>query len=719
MSLSAKIFIGLASGIASGVFFGESINFLGIIGEGFIQLLQMSVLPFVTFSLITGLGRLNYREALSLAKKCGALLLLLWGIALTMVTLIPLAFPDWESSSFFSATLIEEGERVDFLKLYIPANPFHSLSNAIVPAVVLFSIITGVALIGVERKQLLLDTLSTILEVLTRVTGFVIQLAPLGVFAIAASAAGTLDLEDLGRLQVYLVTFITASLVLTFWVLPALVTNLTPFSYREVMGTIRGALLTAFATGNLMVVLPILTERGRELLRKAELGTEETDSAVEVIVPTSFTFPSMGLLLSLSFVPFAAWYVGSALSLTQFPSFLVSGVVSFFGGSIMAMPFLLDLLRLPSDLFELFVTVDVFTGRFGTLLAAMHIWTLTLLGTCALCGQLRVQWMKFLGYVAISVLLSLGALWGTRLFFNLALDPTYTKYTSLVEMDLKYKSAKSKILAEPPPALPSKDQSLSRLDIINQRGTLRVCYLHNRLPWAFRNAQGKLVGFDIEMAHNLAKEMHVDLEFVSMGKSQPIQVDEALNSGSCDIAMTGYVIRPSRTKRITFSDSYMDTTVAFLVKDHSRDHFTTWESARSLGAVKIGIPTISRHYRSLAENLLPEATFVPLDSPRDFFKSQDEDLDAMIFLAEAGSAWTVVYPRYTVVVPLPNPVVIPLAYPMPHDERELVDLVNAWLGLEKKEKTIDALFKHWILGQGAKKKEPRWSVIRDVLHWID
>jgi len=124
MSLSAKIFIGLALGIAFGIFFGEPMKIFGIVGEAFIQLLQMSVLPFVTFSLISGVGRLTYREAFSLAKKCGAFLLLLWAIALTMVALIPLAFPNWESASFFSTALIEEERGVNFLDLYIPANPF-------------------------------------------------------------------------------------------------------------------------------------------------------------------------------------------------------------------------------------------------------------------------------------------------------------------------------------------------------------------------------------------------------------------------------------------------------------------------------------------------------------------------------------------------------------------------------------------------------------------
>lgn len=39
--------------------------------------------------------------------------------------------------------------------------------------------------------------------------------------------------------------------------------------------------------------------------------------------------------------------------------------------------------------------------------------------------------------------------------------------------------------------------------------------------------------------------------------------------------------------------------------------------------------------------------------------------------------------------------------------------------LKKKDKTIDALFDHWILGKTAVRKEPRWLVIRNVLRWVD
>ena len=362
---------------------------------------------------------------------------------------MPLSFPDWESASFFVPSLVEEPEELDFFKLYIPANPFFSLANSIVPAIVVFGLIMGAALIGVERKQGLLDLLSVLLEVLTRVTDIVVKLAPIGVFAIAASAAGTMDLEELGRLQVYALAFIAMSLVLTFWVLPALVTCLTSLTYAEIIFPVRGALLTAFATGNLMIILPLLTERGKQILQKAELASEENESIVEIIVPTSFTFPTIGLLLSLSFLPFSAWFVGSNLSIEQYPMFLLSGLVSFFGGSIVAMPFLLDLLRIPADMFQLFVTVDVFTGRFGFLLAGMHVWVLALLGTALMAGPIKIRWARLGRWAVVSVLLIVVSIGANRAFFTYVVPKDYTKYREFMESELRTPQVPTKMIETP------------------------------------------------------------------------------------------------------------------------------------------------------------------------------------------------------------------------------------------------------------------------------
>jgi Na+/H+-dicarboxylate symporter len=215
-------------------------------------------------------------------RRAGGFLLLLWGIALTSVLLFSLVIPDWTSASFFSSTLVEKSPTFDLLRLFIPANPFESLAGNVVPAVVVFSIALGIALIGIENTGSLVRSLSLIADALGRITGFVVRLAPIGVFAIAAQAAGTMHLEQALGLQVYAAGYIALALFLSLWVLPGLVTTLTPFRYREVVGMSRDALVTAFATGNVFVVLAMLAGRSKELLhtQKGDAAASDRKSVV-------------------------------------------------------------------------------------------------------------------------------------------------------------------------------------------------------------------------------------------------------------------------------------------------------------------------------------------------------------------------------------------------------------------------------------------------------
>ena len=715
LSLSTKVLLGLILGIATGLFLGELVAPLHVVGEAFIQLLQMTVLPYLTVSLVAGLSSLTYSEALSLAKKGGLVLLFLWLMALITVLLMPLAFPNWVSASFFSTSLVRDVQEFDFLNLYIPANPFNALANNTVPAVVLFSMAVGVALIGVRNKDVLNQNLHVVVEALMRVTNFVVQLAPLGVFAIAADAAGTMNVADFGRWQVFLVTYIAAWALLSFWVLPVLVTCLTPLTYKEVVWFTKDALITALATGNLLVVLPVLAEKSKELIGKYGLNTQEAESAVDVIIPISFTFPSTGKLLSLSFVLFAGWFSGAMVSIPQYPSFTVSGFFSFFGAPAVAIPFLLDLLRIPADLFELFVLSDVLIGRFGVLLAAMHTLVLAILGTFAMNERIKFQWKKLTLYGALSIILVFGSLGAVRLLFSVGFEPVYTKYRSFVEMDFLGKTVPASVqVATPDRALPSK-QGTPRLETVLERGTLRVGYFKDHLPYAFNNAHAKLVGFDIEMAHRLAKDLGVTLEFVVLRKDH---IEESLNTGECDIIMSGLVTTAERVRMMALSNSYMDTTLGFIVRDHLRDEFSQWETIQQLEAPRIGVPNL-HYFTSVIHDHLPNAKIVQMNSVRDYLKTEWKNLDAFAYGAEASAAWTLVYPQFQVTVPLPNPVKIPMAYAMPKGEHDMVEFINTWIEIKKKDHTIDVLFEHWILGKHALQDGPRWSVIRDVLHWVE
>ena len=715
LSLSTQILLALIVGLAVGLFFGESAGALQPLGRAFILLLQMTVLPYIVLSLITGLGRLTYAEVKGLVLKAGSLLLLSWVLAIGAILVMPLAFPVWESASFFSTSLIHTPEEVNYLTLFIPANPFFSLANNVVPAVVLFSVALGLALIGIEQKQGLLEHLHILNRAMGKVTGFVTTLTPLGVFAIIASASGTMSLDEVGKLQVYLVTFVAMALVLTFWALPVLITSLTPLTYRQVVGHTRDIMVTAFATGSAIVVLPLLIERSKELLRQSNLSSEEAEATVDVIIPAFTSFPKAGTLLPMSFVLFAGWFAGATVPVTSYPTFIVTGLVSFFGSINVAMPLLMDLLRIPVDLFQLYLAMIVVTNRFSVLVTTMNIVMLSLLGTCAVCGVLRVRWGRLLRDAVLTLLIVAVTLGALRTFFTLVLDNEYRKGEIIAGMQLLRQPGPAIVHKTPPPFEPTALSQSSPWERMRARGTIRIGYFADNLPYAYFNAAGDLVGFDVDMAHALARDIGMKPEFVPLDRQRLV---EQVNAGYCDIVMTGMVVTPERAQVMAFSTSYVEETIALIVKDYRREEFNARQAIKQHTTLRIGVPNLP-YYIEKVRRYAPQAEIVLVASLTEFFERQGEQLDALLLSAERGSAWTLLYPHYTVAIPQPDILAAPLAYAMARTDRELVEFINTWIDLKRKDRTIQSLYDYWILGKNAVPKAPRWSVIRNVLGWVE
>jgi ABC-type amino acid transport substrate-binding protein len=168
---------------------------------------------------------------------------------------------------------------------------------------------------------------------------------------------------------------------------------------------------------------------------------------------------------------------------------------------------------------------------------------------------------------------------------------------------------------------------------------------------------------------------------------------------------------------MTFSAPYLKQTVAFIVKDHRREDFSSREAVRRLTALRIGVPNLP-YYIDKVHRYLPHAELVVLKSVQEFFDTRGEELDALVYSAEAGSAWTLLYPAYSVAIPQPDILAAPLAYAMARGERDLADFLNLWIELKKEDRTIPLLYDYWILGKNAVPKQPRWSVLRNVLHWV-
>lgn len=130
------------------------------------MLMQMTIYPFIVVSLISGIGKLDKESARKWFSWAGLVMVGIWGVGLLVIAITPPA--------------------INFLKIYIPANPFESMASGSVPAVVLFSIALGVALISVKSKQSLLDMAATTAEGLAKITQSVVKILPAGVFAMSA-----------------------------------------------------------------------------------------------------------------------------------------------------------------------------------------------------------------------------------------------------------------------------------------------------------------------------------------------------------------------------------------------------------------------------------------------------------------------------------------------------------------------------------------------------
>ncbi len=713
LSLSTSILIGLILGLATGVMFGESCAWLNLIGTGFVRLLQMTILPYIVVSLVLGIGSLTLKDAKMLAVKGGILLCVFWGIALGTILIMPLTFPSTKSGAFFSTSSIMPAQDINYLEMYIPNNPFNSMANSVIPAVVLFCLFVGGAMIGMpqEKKQGFLHILTIMSDALTKVTHLVVRLTPVGVYAISAAAAGTMTIAEVGRLQVYFAVFIASAVLLSFFIFPMLTTMLTPFKYRDVVNLSKDALITAFTTGNLFVILPVVTENSKKLFEKYDLHNDESESLMDVIIPVYFNFPDSGKLLSLLFLLFAAWFIGAPLPLSKYPIFAFSGFFSFFGGVDMALPYLLNTFQIPSNMFQLYIIAGIVNGRFGTLLAAMDLIAFTLICTGAIMGLVKFRWHRVIIYSSAMLALFIGTVVGLHIVLQSTYKNDYAKNDILEKMEIKDKVKNCKVYKKVQSTSVLKETlaTLPTLGRIVKRGSIRIGYNPDSLPFCYFNGKNELVGYDMAMAHHLASELQCGIEFIPVKYDD---VDKQLASGNIDIVMAGLSISVQNLKKMDFSDPYMTLTMGFLVKSYRKQEFESQKKIQEMDNLKIAtvwnssiVPMIKKY--------LPNAEIVLVKTNEEFF-SDKCDADALLISAQAGCAWTLKYPQYTVVLPQPLLYKTDAAYGVAKNNLELLTFLNQWIRLAKLNNLMRKEYNYWILGQNTQPKKPRWCIMKDV-----
>lgn len=290
LSFSNQVLLALCLGIFTGLFFGEKVAWMNAIGLTFIKLLQVSIIPYIVLSLVTGLGSLSYEQSKEIAKKFIIILLSLWALGLITIFALSLSFPIWDSKDFFSTTQISVMPEINYYDLYIPSNPFKSLADNTIPAVVVFSLFLGIALVNVKNKEHLINPALVMLNALSKITKSIVVYLPVGIFAISAASAGTTQAEDFAKLEIYFIVYVLTATVLSFWIIPFFVSAITPFKYGDIIQGCRNVLITAFAAGNLFILIPVMIEACNSIFENINCVVRKAINTMKLLYLSHLTF---------------------------------------------------------------------------------------------------------------------------------------------------------------------------------------------------------------------------------------------------------------------------------------------------------------------------------------------------------------------------------------------------------------------------------------------
>src|SRR5215813_6396142 len=276
MNLASWVLVGGAAGILAGIVFGDDCAILNPIGFAYVGLLQAAVYPYLICSLLHGLGSLEPAKAWRLFKCGWIFYMVAWVVTFATLFALAQAIPE-VNPAIITERAGAPHSVSSLLGLLIPTDLFTALTQNYVPAVVIFCIFYGVAMQTLKDKQALLSMLETIRLASLRFWNWIVRLAPIGVFALFAVTAGTTAPHDLVNMSFYLVLFLIGTAVLSFWVLPAVISALAPVTHREAIVELRSALAIAAVTTLSVAALPFVAEATRKIADRSGIADPERD----------------------------------------------------------------------------------------------------------------------------------------------------------------------------------------------------------------------------------------------------------------------------------------------------------------------------------------------------------------------------------------------------------------------------------------------------------
>lgn len=382
VSLHFQILLALILGFLFGYFLPGSTIYTNWIGILFLRILNMIVIPLILSSIIVGVSSLNKGESMG---KITLKTMLFYLITTTLAILTGFTLVSWikpgvglplNLSEDVKNSNISSEKISDILMNIVPKNIFEALSDGQLLPIIFFAFIFGYFMTKIKSEQQLLlrSIFESALEVIMKITVFVIKLAPYGVFSIAAKEIARQielgnDVSDLvQRLGIYVLIVVagilfhglfTLSLILKF------VGKVHPLKHLRNMAS---PLITAFSTSSTNATLPLTMK-----------AVEENDGVSKKII--GFTIP-LGATINMNgtalyecvAVIFIAQVYGIHLNLLQQILVVITSLLAAIGAAgipmagIVMMAVILKTVGLPLEGIGLILPVDRLLDMFRTAL---------------------------------------------------------------------------------------------------------------------------------------------------------------------------------------------------------------------------------------------------------------------------------------------------------------------------------------------------------------
>lgn len=280
MSLTVKILIALIAGLVCGIALSEYggaadaaiVDVAAPIGKAWLNGLQMPLIPLIFALLVTGIVQAanNVRSNGVAARAILLFAVLLTASAAIAVIVDSLILHWWPVPAGAVQALaatgpVTEVENVrpsaEWLLGFIPVNPIRTAADGQVVGVVLFALVFGFALarIASDLRAKLFDVFTAMVDTLMIVVGWVLKLAPIGVFALALVAGSRSGLATAGALAHYVLTIVTLCLTVTVLMYPLAVV-LGKVAPMRFLRAILPPQAIAFSTQSSIASLPAMIE---------------------------------------------------------------------------------------------------------------------------------------------------------------------------------------------------------------------------------------------------------------------------------------------------------------------------------------------------------------------------------------------------------------------------------------------------------------------------